>query len=342
MPCRLLATIPLPFPRCSLLYLIIFAPRKCPKTFVHRWRHLLPQLASWWVALMACVLPFSGNQSRIATVAATGKLRNSTVCSKSAWWNIGLWHGSGRHSWWNKSSRRSLSPSKVPNSSAGRLTLSQSLRLAAFETQGCPHESKVLKAPRFLSTLVKLWFHTLRHGGSPAALRDTAFSLILFDSINFSTVDGFEDVLDQVADILKDTPDAVTICCTHIFNVIQCNTVNMRLLDGPFAFVAYAMEFHDLLSPLIACRLPSLITSVMVHLTSSKLLRSRQHRRRKVGQIYPRKHGRIRVSSMRSDIGKLVHKTRPSLHRRGAPRSLSTVSFQNCLVLQTSIESFSI
>ncbi|KAK0473402.1 hypothetical protein IW261DRAFT_692783 [Armillaria novae-zelandiae] len=45
----------------------------------------------------------------------------------------------------------------------------------------------------------------------------------------------------------------------------------MRLLDGPLAFVAYAMEFHDLLSPLVACRLPSLITSIMVHLTSSKL-----------------------------------------------------------------------
>ncbi|KAK0186653.1 hypothetical protein F5146DRAFT_1143041 [Armillaria mellea] len=72
------------------------------------------------------------------------------------------------------------------------------LRLAAFETQGCPHEFEVLKAPGFLSTLVKLWFHALRHGGSPAALGDTAFSLILFDSINFSTVDGFKEVLDQV------------------------------------------------------------------------------------------------------------------------------------------------
>ncbi|PBK83876.1 hypothetical protein ARMGADRAFT_1133658 [Armillaria gallica] len=94
------------------------------------------------------------------------------------------------------------------------------LRLAAFETQGCPNEFEVLKAPGFLSTLVKLWFHALGHGGSPAALRDTAFSLILFDSINFSTLDGFKEVLDQVDDVLKDTPDAVTICCTHIFDVI--------------------------------------------------------------------------------------------------------------------------
>ncbi|KAK0450366.1 uncharacterized protein EV420DRAFT_751369 [Desarmillaria tabescens] len=145
------------------------------------------------------------------------------------------------------------------------------LRLLAFEIQGCPREFEALKAPGFLSTLVQLWFHALRHGGSSAALRDTAFSLILFDSINFSTMDGFVEVIDQVNGIMKDTPDAATICCTHIFNIIQCNTVNMRLLDGPLAFVAYAMEFHDLLSSFITCRLPSLIASVMVHLTSSKL-----------------------------------------------------------------------
>ncbi|KAK0199931.1 hypothetical protein DFS33DRAFT_1388230 [Desarmillaria ectypa] len=115
--------------------------------------------------------------------------------------------------------------------------------LAAFEAQGWPREFGVLKVPGFLSTLVKLWFHALRHGGEPAALRDMAFSLILFDSVNFSTVDGSKEVIDQVDDVIKDTPDAATICGTHIFNVIQCSTVNMRLLDGPLAFAAYTRNF---------------------------------------------------------------------------------------------------
>ncbi|KAK0495535.1 hypothetical protein EDD18DRAFT_245322 [Armillaria luteobubalina] len=221
---------------------------------------------------MACVLPFSGNQTRIATCCGNRKPSKQYGMLKervAEYWPV-AWK-------WSSFLVEEIvakEPLSVEGTEFQYRTLevvAEFLRLAAFETQGCPHESKVLKTPHFLSTLVKLWFHTLRHGGSPAALRDTAFSLILFDSINFSTVDGFEDVLDQVDDILKDTPDAVTICCTHIFNVIQCNTVNMRLLDGPLAFVAYVMEFHDLLSPLIACRLPSLVTSVMVHLTSSKV-----------------------------------------------------------------------
>ncbi|KAK0199932.1 hypothetical protein DFS33DRAFT_205476 [Desarmillaria ectypa] len=146
-------------------------------------------------------------------------------------------------------------------------------RLAAFESQGTPHEVEVLKMPGFFSILVRLWFHMLRHGGSPAALRGISHSLIVFNSIDSDNMDNFRVAIKEVGLVLQDMPHAAALFSAHVLRTIEVNTINMRLLNGPLTLMAYALDFNSdcILCPFIACHGPTLVTALMARLTSSKL-----------------------------------------------------------------------
>ncbi|KAK0217052.1 hypothetical protein IW262DRAFT_1299020 [Armillaria fumosa] len=115
-------------------------------------------------------------------------------------------------------------------------------RLAAFESQGTPYEVEILNMPGFFSTLVRLWFHILCHGGSPAALRGISHSLIVFNSIDSDNMDNFRRAIREIDLVLQDIPNAASLFITHILRTIE-----------------------------IACHDPTLVTVLMARLTSSKL-----------------------------------------------------------------------
>ncbi|KAK0450365.1 uncharacterized protein EV420DRAFT_751287 [Desarmillaria tabescens] len=146
-------------------------------------------------------------------------------------------------------------------------------RLAAFESQGTLHEVEVLRMPGFFSTLVRLWFHMLRHGGSPAALRGISHSLIVFNAIDLDNMDNFRVAIKEVGLVLQDIQDAAALFSAHISRTIEVNTINMCLLNGPLTLMAYALDFNSdcILHPFIACHGPTLVTTLMARLASSKL-----------------------------------------------------------------------
>ncbi|KAK0235340.1 hypothetical protein EDD85DRAFT_1025096 [Armillaria nabsnona] len=145
-------------------------------------------------------------------------------------------------------------------------------RLAAFESQGTPYEIEVLNMPGFFSTLVRLWFHMLCRGGSPAALRGISHSLIVFNSIDSDNMDNFRLAIREVDLVLQDMPDANSLFIVHILGTIGVNAINMRL-NGPLTLMAYALDFHSdyIICPFIGCHGPTLVTALMARLTSSKL-----------------------------------------------------------------------
>lgn len=152
-------------------------------------------------------------------------------------------------------------------------TASDLLRLAAFESQGSPHEVQVLKRPGFFATLVRLWFHVLRHGGSPAVLRETSHSLVVFHRINSDSRDNFKLVIREVGLVLQNMPGATALFIAHVLQTIEVKKINMRLLDGPLNLISYALEFHSdcILCPFIACHAPTFVTILMARFTSFKL-----------------------------------------------------------------------
>ncbi|PBK83875.1 hypothetical protein ARMGADRAFT_620638 [Armillaria gallica] len=146
-------------------------------------------------------------------------------------------------------------------------------RLAVFESQGTPYEVEVLNMPGYFSTLVRLWFHMLCRGGSPAALRGISHSLIVFNSIDSDNMDNFRLAIREVDFVLQDMPDATSLFIAHILGTIGVNAINMRLLNGPLTLMAYALNFHSdyVICPFVACHRPTLVTVLMARLTSSKL-----------------------------------------------------------------------
>lgn len=100
-----------------------------------------------------------------------------------------------------KLTQRSLSRQKASNSKVVEV-VADLHRLAAFESQGTPYEVEVLNMPGYFSTLVRLWFHMLCRGGSPAALRGISHSLIVFNSIDSDNMDNFRLAIREVDFVL--------------------------------------------------------------------------------------------------------------------------------------------
>ncbi len=215
-------------------------------------------------------------------------------------------------------------------------------RLAAFESQGTPYEVEVLNMPGFSSTPVRLWFHMLCHGGSPAALRGISHSLIVFNSIDSDNMDNFRLAIREVDLVLQDMPDANSLFIAHILGTIGVNAINMRLLNGPLTLMAYALDFHSdyIICPFIACHGPTLVTVLMARLTSSKLTYELGNIEDRKLDTHSRQHGRILFRSMHQALGNLHQDARPSLCRPDTTGSPPSRLLQSRIVLQAPISSF--